>query len=501
MSAVDSAALLLEARQALAAGDAGRCERLCRSLLHEAGPEPLRLLALALHQQKRSAEAALHQRRAAAASGEAGDYFALGVMELASGPGEAVLTAWGEAARRDPRHPHASRNLALALAKAGRYGEAAAVLEAAEGHFPGDPFFPRLLADAHAGMGCADLARADYARALALNPADARTWFLAGLVDRDQGRFADALACFGRAVAADSDFAAAHVDLAQMRLLLGDFSGGWPEWEWRDSNRWRGRPFSLAPPRPLAVHAEQGHGDTVQFCRYLPVLAARGFTVTLVCGEPLAGLMRTLPGPLRVATAPGPEAPGEEIGLLSLPLHLGPGPETGAPVPYLMAPSRPVAARVQRRGRLAAGLVWAGNPEHRNDRNRSCPLAALEPLSRLEGVDWYSLQVGAAATPPSWMTDLAPDLRDFSDTAAAIMALDLVIAVDTAVAHLAGALGRPVWLLLPWVPDWRWLLEGSDSPWYPTMTLFRQRAAGDWAECLMRVAAALALWKPPSPAP
>ena len=223
--------------------------------------------------------------------------------------------------------------------------------------------------------------------------------------------------------------------------------------------------------------------------------------MTLVCGEPLAGLMRTLPGPLRVATAPGPEAPGEEIGLLSLPLHLGPGPETGAPVPYLMAPSRPVAARVQRRGRLAAGLVWAGNPEHRNDRNRSCPLAALEPLSRLEGVDWYSLQVGAAATPPSWMTDLAPDLRDFSDTAAAIMALDLVIAVDTAVAHLAGALGRPVWLLLPWVPDWRWLLEGSDSPWYPTMTLFRQRAAGDWAECLMRVAAALALWKPPSPAP
>lgn len=510
MSDDASAALpIAEARRALAAGDARACEQMCRTALKRLGANPpslelLRLFALALHRLGRSTEAVLHQRRAAAAGGAAEDFFALGVMELASGMIEPALAAWRETIQREPRHPHAARNLALALAKAERFGEAAAALEAAEPDFPGDPFFPRLLADAHAGQGRTDLARADYARARALDPKDGRSWFLAGLIDRDQGRFADALDCFTRAVAAAPDFAAAHVDLAQMRLLLGDFAGGWPEWEWRDSNRWRGRPFALSPPRPLRVVAEQGHGDTLQFCRYLPLLAARGFEVTLACPAVLAGLMRTLPGVARVVAPDDPTDGAEEIGLLSLPWRLETRLESiPGPWPYLTAPERPVAGWVRRGdgGGPAVGLVWAGNPAHRNDGNRSLPLAALAPLQAVGGVAFHSLQVGPAAADTAWLTDLAPAIADFSDTAAAIMALDLVIAVDTATAHLAGALGKPVWLLLPWVPDWRWLLEREDSPWYPGMRIFRQRAAGDWAECLARVADALALWKPPASAP
>ena len=509
MPAFDAPDPLAPARQALAAGDLKGCERACREALKAAGtappPELLRLLALALHSQKRSTEAVLHQRRAAAASGEAADFFALGVMELASGMVEPAVAAWRRTIALEPRHPHASHNLALTLAKGERYEEARAVLEAAEARFPADPFFPRRLADAHAGLGRTDLARAAYARALALAPDDGRSWFLAGLIDRDQGRYEDALECFTRAVALEPGFAAAHVDLAQMRLLQGDFEGGWSEWEWRDSNRWRGRPFSLTPPRRLRVVAEQGHGDTIQFCRYLPLLAARGFEVTLLCHDALADLMRTLPDVARVAGFDDPPEPGvDEIGLLSLPLYFGtrldgiPG-----PWPTLAAPERPVAGWVRRgaAGGPAVGLVWAGNPEHRNDRNRSCPLPALEPLRAVAGVAFHSLQVGPAAADTPWLTNLAPAIADFSDTAAAIMALDLVIAVDTAAAHLAGALGKPVWLLLPHVPDWRWLLHRSDSPWYPSMTLFRQSAPGDWAGCLERVAAALAHWKPPPSAP
>ncbi len=501
--------LLAEARRALAAGDARGCERLCRAELKRLGgaPAPLelsRLLALALHTLKRSTEAVLHQRRAAREGGEARDFFALGAMELASGMVEPALAAWRETLRLEPAHPYAGRNLALALAKAGRFAEAVPVLEAAEAAYPGDAAIPRLLADVHGGLGETGLARADYARALALDPQDGQSWFLAGLIDRDQGRFREALECFSRAVAVAPALAAAHVDLGQMRLLLGDFAGGWPEWEWRESNLHRGCPVSLTPPRPLRVYAEQGHGDTLQFCRYLPLLAERGFEITLACHPALIALMESLPGVARVVDLD--REPGGEIGLLSLPWLLGTRPDSvPARVPYLSAPERPVAGRVRRgqgegagggRG-LAVGLVWAGNPEHRNDRNRSCPFEALAPLRALAGVDFYSLQVGPAATGAPWLTDLAPDLRDFADTAAAIMALDLVIAVDTATAHLAGALGRPVWLLLPWVPDWRWLLERADSPWYPSLRIFRQSAAGDWAGCVSRLAGALIHWKPP----
>ncbi|MEI6558268.1 MAG: tetratricopeptide repeat-containing glycosyltransferase family protein [Rhodospirillaceae bacterium] len=515
MSGADSgAALVAEARRQLAAGDLRGCERLCRAGLQQPGTamppaELSRLLARALHGLKRSTEAVLHQRRAARASGEAADFFALGVMELASGMVEPALAAWRQTLVLDPGHAPAARNLGLALAKAGRFDEAAMVLAAAEARFPGDTVFPRLLADAHAGLGRTDLARADYHRALALDPGDGRSWFLAGLIDRDQGRFEAALDCFSRAVAVAPDCAAAHVDLGQMRLLLGDCAGGWPEWEWRESNHHRGRPLALTPPRRLRVYAEQGHGDTIQFCRILPRLAALGFEISFQCHPPLVGLMRSLAGVARVLGFDEDGGEGEEIGLLSLPLALGLGLEgPPGPVPYLSVAERPVAGLVRRRagGGPAVGLVWAGNPAHRNDGNRSCPFSALAPLRALARVDYYSLQVGPAALPAAagadpWLTDLAPRLSDFADTAAAIQALDLVIAVDTATAHLAGALGRPVWLLLPWVPDWRWQLARADCPWYPGMTLFRQRAPGDWAECLERVASALAHWKPPSSDP
>jgi tetratricopeptide (TPR) repeat protein len=425
---------------------------------------------------------------------------------------------------------------ATSLHNANRFAEAAAVcrqvLARDRDHFEA----MLLLGSAADNLGEAALARTQLDRASALRPHDPRPWvlFYLGRLDealvtlrralavapdhpwalknlaatqRAVGHYEEALAGYRRATAVAPQFADAHRDEALLLLLLGRFEEGWRKYEWRrhastrgvrplEGEYWDGGPLA---GRTILLVAEQGAGDTLQMLRYVPRIAAQAAGVKLMLPR---GLLRFEGDALAAASlhaqdeAPPPFDCWAQ--LMSLPGLLGTTEANiPAPVPYLRAPATaPDELRRQLAGEgRAVGLVWAGNPEHENDHNRSLPFARLKQLLAHEGIRWFSLQVGprtADLAGLAGITDLAPSLSDFGDTAAAIDALDLVITVDTSVAHLAGALGKPVWLLLPHVPDWRWLLDRPDTPWYPTMRLFRQVRRGDWDEVIGRVAAELA---------
>ena len=246
----------------------------------------------------------------------------------------------------------------------------------------------------------------------------------------------------------------------------------------------------------MLVHAEQGYGDTLQFCRYLPILRDAGARLVLNVPRSLRSLMAHGMPWLELQTDHPPSTDFQTT-LPSLPHLLKTTLEIiPAPIPYIHAPPQAIsrfAGMIGRRAELKVGLVWAGNPEHLRDRDRSLAFSALAPILAIEGVRFFSLQIGAATREASpAITDISSELTDFAQTAGAIANLDLVISVDTAVAHLAGAMGKRAWIMLPFVPDWRWLLEREDSPWYPTARLFRQRTRGDWEPVMREIAEGLA---------
>jgi hypothetical protein len=299
---------------------------------------------------------------------------------------------------------------------------------------------------------------------------------------------------------------------------MGDLARGWAayEWRWRTA-RFAARAGRFAQPpwlgaeapagKTILLHAEQGFGDTLQFCRYAAPVAARGARVVLEVARPLARLMATLDG-VAAVVAEGDELPAFDLHcpLMSLPLAFGTTLETVPPPARLVPVPERVAAwqlRLAAVEGIRVGLVWAGSsnktyPEGRAiDRRRSITLDHYLPLAAVAGVSFVSLQKGEAAlrgaAPPPGMAllDATDGLADFADTAALVAALDLVISVDTAVAHLAGSLGKPVWILTQFDADWRWLAGRLDSPWYPTARLFRQPEIGDWASVIADVVAAL----------
>ena len=357
-------------------------------------------------------------------------------------------------------------------------------------------------------LGTVDEAAIEYDRALRLKPEYAEAHNNRGGLLQAEGRLAEAGACFDRAVALKPDFAIAHYNRALLSLLLGGFAAGLREYEWRwgflphrefSMPLWRGEP---PIGKRILLHSEQGLGDAIQFLRYVPLVAAAGGEVVLEVGEPLMRLAQAIPEVSRVLRSgePPPEC-DLQCPLMSLPLAFATRLESvPARTPYLAIPeaARRKADCLHWPGTgLRVGLVWAGNPKHRKDRERSIPLRFLEGLFKVPGVSLFSMQMGAAAEElvranELGITDLAPQIDDLADTAALLQRLHLVISVDTAVAHLAGALGVPAWVLLPFAPDWRWLLEREDSPWYPSIRLFRQPRPGDWASMLDAVHAALA---------
>lgn len=345
----------------------------------------------------------------------------------------------------------------------------------------------------------------NYRQALRIDPRNASANNNLGNALQAQGEVSEALLCFNRAVELKPDFAEAHWNRAIALLLSGDYAQGWREYEWGfaagqrpvrnfSQPRWQGEDFS---GKTLLVYAEQGFGDTLQFVRFLSLAKARGGRVLLECQPELMEVLRCCVGVDELI----PQASNGDVSMLfdlqvpliSLPAIFGITLEVlPATAPYLHAD----AVRVARWHEylagegLKVGIVWAGRPTHQEDRKRSCALSIFSPLLGLKGVRLFSLQKGPASSElkeMSEVSDLAPVLHDFADTAAAIMNLDLIVSVDTSVAHLAGALGKPVWVLLPYAPDWRWLLNREDSPWYPSARLFRQGTAGNWENVLLRV--------------
>jgi len=398
--------------------------------------------------------------------------------------GEA-LACYDQALRVTPLHLDATVNRSAVLRE---MGDAAGALTAAEGALKADP----ARAEAHVN------------RALALE---------------ELGRFGAALESYDRAIAVAPRHAEAAWNKALLLLLLGDYARGWPLYEHRWQTvelRERARHFPFPPwqgedlaGRRILLHAEQGAGDAIQFARYIPRVAALGAHVTVETPAPLAALFASSFPSIRVIEKG--HAPGAfdfHCALGSLPLAFA---TTPASIPwdgpYLRIHDERRARWRERLGAAAArriGLAWSGNPEHRNDHNRSIALAKLAPLLELDA-EFHSLQKevratddGAAKAAPN-LRLWGAELRDFADTAALVECMDLVITVDTAPAHVAGALGKPAWLLLPRKPDWRWMLERDDSPWYPGLTLFRQARHGEWSDAVERIRAALAQGAPGQP--
>ena len=360
-------------------------------------------------------------------------------------------------------------------------------------------------------LGRYDDAVLDFHAALACRPNYAEALNNLGTVLGDIGRVDEAIGCFDRAITLRPDYAEAHWNKGITLLQEGDFTKGWQLHEWRlqkpgASMRrfhqpvWDGR-RSVAG-RQIFLHWEQGFGDTLQFCRYAPLVGEMGARVTLSVQAPLLRLLRQLQPMVTVVDENAiPKKFDLHCPLLSLPQIFKTTLESiPAETTYLSADAELVkawAARLPARRRPRVGIAWRGNPSHANDHNRSIPAAFLAPLLALD-LDWISLlpEDNAPAIPegvPGRVHAFGSALGDFAETAALISELDLVITVDTAVAHLAGALGKPVWVLLSFSPDWRWLRQRSDSPWYPTARLFRQPRPGDWTSVIREVESRLSL--------
>lgn len=348
-----------------------------------------------------------------------------------------------------------------------------------------------------------DEAIASYDAALALEPRLDEARFNRATTLADAGRYDEALQGYAYTLARQPDLAVAHWNEALCRLRLGDFERGWPkfEWRWRYTDLGlRTRPYAQEKwlgqddlaGRTLLLYAEQGMGDAIQFSRYVPLLAQRGARVVLEAPRPLEALLRTLEGTVCVVPQDSPLPPFDcHTPLMSLPLALGTRlASIPAKVPYLHADQarrKAWAGRLGARhgGRPRIGLAWSGNPRHPNDFNRSLALAQLRPLADLD-LELVAVQNEVRASDEPECARLGVrafegGLQDFADTAALMANLDLVISVDSAPAHLAGALGLPVWILLPFAPDWRWLLQRADSPWYPSARLLRQEMPRDWS--------------------
>jgi tetratricopeptide (TPR) repeat protein len=420
----------------------------------------------------------------------------------------AALQCYDRALSLQPDFAEAHDNRGLALHELKRFDEALAsfgrALELKEAY-----------AAAHYNRGNTlkqmsrpDEALASYDRAIVLDPRLAAAFNNRGLVLHELGRLDAAAASYRRALALEPDNADAHWNLSLTLLLQGDFAAGWREYEWR----WRRTEVRSDAPvhdcplwlgdddlhgRTILLQAEQGLGDTIQFCRYVPRVAARGANVVLEVQPALVPLLGQVEGVDRLIGR-GESLPAYDCycPLLSLPLAFKTGLADISGLPYLQVPSARRTAWQAILGERRApriGLVWSGSTGHQNDRNRSIPLTDYRRLLQ-RGISYHCLQKEIR---PADRTVLAEhpevrtfeaELQDFADTAALIEQMDLVITVDTSVAHLAGALGKEAWVLLPFMPDWRWLLQRADSPWYDSVRLFRQPEAGSWQSVLDEVA-------------
>lgn len=477
----------------------------------------LHLLGALVGQMRRFEESAQFLSRCVELDpGHAAGHGSLGTSLIALGRENEAMEHFRRAVALQPHSAEAHYNLGKALRDQKKLAEAEAEFREAIRLNP-------ILGPAYNNLGntVRDLGRFEeslplYQEALRLRPNSAPTLHNLGLAYRSLMRLDDAMKAFDAALAFDPGHHEARASRAMTLLLRGDHERGWREYEcrWDIASVFKKRDYAQplwdgldARGQTVLLHSEQGYGDTIQFVRYAPMVAARGARVIVECQPELKTLFQSLKGMSQVLAAGEPLPHFDSYrALMSLPMLFGTTLATiPHDIPYLTAEAARVDRFKERIGPegLRVGLVWAGAAGYQNDRIRSLSLEDLAPLVATEGARFFSLQKGGAAaqasSPPRGMqmTDVSSELNDFADTAAAIANLDLVVCVDTAVAHLAGALGKPVCTLVAFSPDWRWLINRSDTPWYPTMRLFRQSAIGDWSEPVRRIAAELSEFRRP----
>jgi Flp pilus assembly protein TadD len=462
----------------------------------------------ALMQQGRFADAEIPCRAALDLTPDDAElHFTLGTAQLARGAVMCAQTTLGRAVALDPSHAPALNNLGHALRLQGRHDAAASAYQRALLLQPAHPGMRNNLGSALLALQRPGEAITHLEAAVSLQPDYAEACNNLGGALLAQDRAPEAIAWFRRAAELAPELAEARLGEAIARLSIGDFQAGWPAYEARwdlpelraiapasDRPQWRGT--TNITGQTILLHAEQGLGDTIQFARYAPLLRARGAHVLLLAPTSLHGLLAPLADQL---IDPADPLPAHDVvcPLLSLPLAFATTPDTiPASHPYLRADPALVADWRRRLGSTPAwrvGIAWSGSPDHPEDVLRSIPLSAMLAALHRPDIELHGVQTDiapadrAALTARPGFTHHADALTDFSDTAALLACMDLVISVDTSVAHLAGAMGRPVWLLLQANADFRWLRQRPDSPWYPTMRLYRRTLGAAWGPTLARV--------------
>jgi tetratricopeptide (TPR) repeat protein len=461
----------------------------------------------------RHAEAIESYERASGCNGELADsHYNCGLAWTALGRQELALACYSKAIALAPHYAQAHNNRGTILSDLGETQEALLSYQRAIDACPlfVDPLINRsnLLRRLHRYEQALESAQ----RAIRCCTNSAEAYKAQGAARADMGRYKEAQKSYERAIAINPAHAEAQWNLGLIKLAHGEFNEGWKLYE----QRWEVKTLKLVrryAKRPLwtgtepidgkivLLHAEQGYGDTIQFCRYGAALATRGAQVILSVPESLRSLLASVPGVSRVVGQDSVPAFDLHCPLMSVPRALSIDLKDAAPLsPYLRAEKSAIekwASRLAPRNKVARiGLAWAGRLTHTNDGNRSIAFQELLPMI-LDNFDWTSLQKELRTTDEACLAAvpgiarLGEEVTNFADTAALIENLDLVITVDTAIAHLAGALGKPVWILLPHVADWRWLRDREDSPWYPSARLFRQSGRGDWTSVIGRVACCL----------
>jgi Tfp pilus assembly protein PilF len=499
-----------QAHNSFQQGHLDKAERLCAGVLEYRSDDfdALHLLGLLNLQRRRPLEALRFLSQALKVNSTSADAMSnLGLALHATGRFEEAVASYRDALRLAPGHPEILYNLGNALLELGCVDEALASYDDALAKGPSHVGALVNRGNALLRFNRPTEALASYDKALAAMPGHPQILTNRGHALRRLDRPIDALADFEAALVAGPEFPEAHFEAAMTRLTLGDFDAGWKAYEWRwktgafasqrrrlQAPLWLGdRPVS---GKTILLHAEQGFGDTIQFIRYAPLLASRGATVVCEVQPELQSLLSQFEDIDVIAAGEPLPAFDLHCPLLSLPLAFGTQPQTiPAPAPYLVASEERLAYWHDRlpTGLPRAGFVWSGSPSHKNDSNRSIPLARLSVLFENPPVHCFSLQTELRDADSEVLRELpnivhlGGEFRDFADTAAVISLLDVVISVDTSVAHLAGALGKPVVILLPYAADFRWMRDRDDSPWYPTARLFRQPAFGDWDSVIVRL--------------
>ena len=455
------------------------------------------------------------ERAAALQPNNAKIYNSLGVILKALSLTDDAIFQFKKALSLNPDYAEAHSNLGSALRQAGKLEESIIAYQKSLALTPDNATVYANLGVAYKESGKIKEAVESGGKSLSLNPKNSVAYNNLGVAYQAQGKLKEALESFEQALTINPDFAEAHWNFAIALLLSGDYERGWAEYEWgfvakqriarkTDKPLWDGLPLD---GKIILIRSEQGLGDTIQFTRFLPLVKAEGGKVILECQAPLVDLLKNC-GADEVVSRSEPDGDPQRpfdvwFPLMSLPGHYKVKLNEVSPkMPYIYSdPARQSKWHHYFKGetRLKIGIVWAGSPTHQDDRNRSCSLADFLPLLKLEGIAWYSLQKGEAVSEidllPSDVNlhSIGNELQDFSDTAAVINDLDILISVDTSVVHVAGAMGKEVWALLQFAPDWRWLQARSDTPWYPSMRLYRQKSAGDWGGVLDEVVEAINL--------